>query len=981
MLRIFYLLFFLLAVFSAGAQDYHYIQYTVADGLPSNTIYDVRQDSDGFIWLATDAGVTRFDGRKFTTFTQKDGLPSNDAIFLHPDKKGRIWIISLHNTVCYYYKGKIHNYRNDSICSKMRFPSTPYSMGENDNGDIAFLAPVADIAPSVFIVKTNDQVLTTRHPHTKFNNNSVVKGLKPEEFLISYFDTSNSKIDCYIFNGQWRRWMSAAWDNKSYYVSRYNLVQGKLKQTDSIRIPYKKNSTIKGIQQNGEIFFYDNVGFSPRVNISFVGFPELIYQSTIDGVFLNDSITGKVYKHLLPGKVANRCFIDREKNLWLGTNTEGIWVLPNMEVKTINFSQPKVDIISLYKQGNNLFAGSAYGNLFQVRNNRITGYINFDNYIKFANNMDANNRVHWIEPTSDGLALGFDDFILKHYPATGKQLFSRTDVNKFVSIAGKDSLLVATGRATLLLDSKTLAILDTIWPFRSYSSIKVSNAYYIGTPGGLMKLLPGMPAIPLGNIYPELQALVNRMYKDHDGSLWMSTTSNGVIRLRNDSIIQKFNAPNSLTSNNCKAMYLDEKFVWVGTENGLNRIDRLFPNAPVQQYTIEDGLASNDIHSILSDSGIIYLGFAGKITYFDSSKIRRESVCYLRLLSMAAGNTLLNPDSLLPFRYNENTLKFEYTGISFSSPKNITYYYRLKGQSDAWDSTRNTNLEFVALPPGDYTLEIFAKNKSGVNSNPLSIPFIIQPPYWVTWWFRLLVTGILVALVWWLVLRRIKQEQAKSATKNRLNELEQLALRSQMNPHFIFNCLNSIQNFLLQSNFEKTNEYLTSFAHLIRQTLDNSSRSSISLENECRYLSSYLELESMRFAHSFIYDIEVDPDIDTDNTFIPTMILQPYVENSIRHGLRYRQDGLKKVKVVFRKQGNTLVCMVEDNGIGRKRSAEMKSFIHVEYQSKGMKLTAERIAALNRQQTVPITVDVIDMEENGNATGTQVIVRIPNIFL
>jgi LytS/YehU family sensor histidine kinase len=232
-----------------------------------------------------------------------------------------------------------------------------------------------------------------------------------------------------------------------------------------------------------------------------------------------------------------------------------------------------------------------------------------------------------------------------------------------------------------------------------------------------------------------------------------------------------------------------------------------------------------------------------------------------------------------------------------------------------------------------------------------------------------------------LVIRRIRQEQNKSATQNRINELEQLALRSQMNPHFIFNCLNSIQNFLLQNNFEKTNEYLTSFAHLIRQTLDNSSRSTISIESESRYLSSYLELESMRFGHSFIYDIEVDPAIDPDNTFIPTMILQPYVENSIRHGLRYRQDGVKSVRVIFRKRGNTLVCIVEDNGIGRKKAAELKSFMHVEYQSKGMTLTAERIAALNRRQDIPITVDVIDMEEDGNATGTQVIVRFPNVFL
>ncbi len=209
MLRIFYLLFVLLLAVTAGAQDYNYIQYTVEDGLPSNTIYDVRQDADGFIWLATDAGVTRFDGRTFTTFTQKMASPSNDVIVLCPDKKGRTWMISLHNTVCYHYKGKIYNYKNDSICSKLRFPSTPYFMGENDNGDMAFLAPFAGTAPSIFIVKANNQVLSTSHRQTKFSNNSVVKAWNPDEFLISYFDSSKSKIDCYIFNGQWRHWISA----------------------------------------------------------------------------------------------------------------------------------------------------------------------------------------------------------------------------------------------------------------------------------------------------------------------------------------------------------------------------------------------------------------------------------------------------------------------------------------------------------------------------------------------------------------------------------------------------------------------------------------------------------------------------------------------------------------------------------------------------------------------------------------------------
>ena len=983
MLRILYLLIFSLLVTTAAAQDFNYIQYTVTDGLPSNTVYDVKQDTDGYIWLATDAGLVRFDGRKFTTFTQSDGLPSNDVLMLYPDRSGRLWIAPMHNSVCYHYKGKIYNYKNDSLCSKMRFPSTPHFMEENDNGDMAFVSQYSDTLPSLYILKKNNQIFASKQAQSVFRNNIIGKSLEnPDEFEIAYFDTSQQSANSYWVNskGQWRRRISTSWDNTSSYMRLYKMKNGKLTLTDSVYVKSLQNRIFWKITQQNEVFLFEKAPYYYRACYPFMN-SNTIFQTTINGVYLNDSITGNIFAHLLPGKVANRCFLDAEKNIWITTNSEGIWILPSMEIKNISFEDPKALILSLYKEGNRFLAGSTYGNLFELKSNKIVRHYNFDHYIQYAYNKDQSNRVHWIISTHDGLLMGFDDFILKQDQHTGRITFNKTDVNKSVSVAGKDSLLVATGRATLLLNSRTLQLLDTIWPYRSYSALKKGINYYVGTPGGLLKISPGLPVLPMSNIHPELQALVNRMYEDTDGSVWMITTGNGVIRLRNDSIIQKFNETNGLTSNNCKAMYLDDKFVWVGTEKGLNRIDRLNPSAPVLQYTVEDGLPSNDIHSILSDSGMIYIGTAGRLSYFDTTKLKKQPFCKLHLLSMEAGNLKLSPDSPQPLRYNENSLKFEYTCISFRSSRNITYYYRLKGQSNAWDSTHNTNLEFVALPPGNYTLEIFGKNRAGVNSNTISIPFLIKPPFWGTWWFRLLVAVILVAIVWRLVIRRIRQEQAKSDTQNRINELEQLALRSQMNPHFIFNCLNSIQNFLLQNNFEKTNEYLTSFAHLIRQTLDNSSRSSISIENEIRYLSSYLELENMRFAHSFLYDIEIDPAIDTDNTFIPTMILQPYVENSIRHGIRYRQDGTKTVKVVFRKRGNALVCIVEDNGIGRKKAAEMKSFMHVEYQSKGMTLTAERIAALNRRQDIPITVDVIDMEEDGKATGTQVIVRFPNVFL
>lgn len=982
MQRIIFILFFFLALHAADAQEYNYLQYTVADGMPSNTVYDVKQDKEGFIWLATDAGVTRFDGRKFVTFTQKDGLPSNDIIILYCDKFNRVWMVPMHNSVCYFQRGKIHNYKNDSILSKMRFPTMVSYIAETKNGDVAFQSITSGNLSISLVLTTDNKIINPKQPESNFSMGSVGSGDQPDEFRYCYYDTINKIASTYIYKVTEDKFRPVAingWRKNSDYVTRYKIQNGKRVLIDSTLYPHLKNLAMWDVRSD-KVLFYEKSPNVQRIASLMNDDSHTVFQATHDGVYMNDSVTGKIVGWLAPGKICNRVFIDREKNIWISTHTDGVLLLPNKDISTISVNQPNDNIIYLHKKGNTVFAGGTHGNLYTLENNKIKQY-NLDYYIQFANNQDQINKINWIEPASDALILGSDDFILKYYPNKKKHDFSKVDVIKSMSTIGTDSILVATGRRTVLMNSRTLKILDTIWPHRSYSGHKSGNAYYIGTPGGLLKVTPGQPMVPMQNIYPDLQALVNNIHKEPDGSFWMSTTGNGVIRMRNDSIIQIFNAANGLLSDNCKSLFLDQKFVWVGTEKGLNRIDRLFPSAPIVKYTIEDGLAANDIHSILSDSGKLYLGTAGKISIFDTSVIKRPSICNLILLSMEGGKRALNADSLPTLRYNENSLRFEFTGLSFRSSKNITYYYRLNGFSDTWDSTLNTTLEFLALPPGDYKLEIFARNKFGINSKTIIAPFIITPPFWNTWWFRILVGAILVAIVWWIVLRRIRLEQVKSITQNRINELEQLALRSQMNPHFIFNCLNSIQNFLLQNNFEKTNEYLTSFAHLIRQTLDNSSRSAISIDSEARYLSSYLELESMRFGHSFVYEIEVDPAIDGGNTYIPTMILQPYVENSIRHGLRYRQDGVKNVSVHFKKRGNTLVCLVEDNGIGRKKASELKSFMHVEYQSKGMTLTAERIAALNRRQDIPITVDVIDLEEDGNATGTQVIVRFPNVFL
>jgi LytS/YehU family sensor histidine kinase len=214
----------------------------------------------------------------------------------------------------------------------------------------------------------------------------------------------------------------------------------------------------------------------------------------------------------------------------------------------------------------------------------------------------------------------------------------------------------------------------------------------------------------------------------------------------------------------------------------------------------------------------------------------------------------------------------------------------------------------------------------------------------------------------------------------RMAELEHIALQSQMNPHFIFNCLNSIQQFVFDQDMMATNEYITGFARLIRATLNNSSRTLISVSEEVEYLRDYLSLEKMRFKTKMDYQVQVEPGVDIQHSLLPPMLLQPYVENSVRHGLRHKKSGQGFIHIQFRKDKEHLLVIIQDNGIGRKKAMEYKTGEHIEYQSKGMSLTSARIQMLRVLYKTEIDVQIDDLRgEHGQAAGTRIEIRFPPI--
>ena len=295
------------------------------------------------------------------------------------------------------------------------------------------------------------------------------------------------------------------------------------------------------------------------------------------------------------------------------------------------------------------------------------------------------------------------------------------------------------------------------------------------------------------------------------------------------------------------------------------------------------------------------------------------------------------------------------------------------------------SLNLFNLSPGKYIVEIRQKNHPEIRH---TIKVIIRPPWWSTWWFYTFILTATALTGFWMYKKRIaavrKEETEKNALRQQISKIEMSALRAQMNPHFIFNCLNSINRFILVNDTDAASEYLTKFSRLIRMILDSSREDMITLQKELDSLRLYIGMEAMRFQHSFEWKIDIDPSVQTGNVLIPPLLLQPYVENAIWHGLMQAPPdwGIKKIhiKISSENDGQNTIIAISDNGIGREKAALLRSKDVDGRKSYGVVLAQERLKLLSRSNGNDATVIIKDLKSpEGIAEGTSVIIRLSSI--
>jgi signal transduction histidine kinase len=479
-----------------------------------------------------------------------------------------------------------------------------------------------------------------------------------------------------------------------------------------------------------------------------------------------------------------------------------------------------------------------------------------------------------------------------------------------------------------------------------------------------------------------------------EGKIWIATDREGLVLMENDKIIRSWKEGNSLIGNRILKIISDvNNSFWLTTDGGIQRFDA--NNFTFRSITRANNLLGTTIYDMAVTDKDLWVATSKGVQYFPKDIPLTPSVkpkLFIDGISINDKN-IDSTNNTYTFSQNATNIQVNFTGLSYFSSDRFMYRYRIPQLDSAWISTEPTSnyARFQSLPNGQYTFEVQMVTEDGRTSDIQSVALNVRPVIWKQWWFySILSIGTLVTMIFYFrsIIRRIKERnlfEAKAATaeldKTRAEEAYRRAqisaLKAQMNPHFLFNALNSIQAFIFANEKNEANSYLGKFSELMRQTLEMSQNDTISLDEEIQMLELYLTLEAMRLKNELVWSVKTHKTLNRFTTQIPPLLIQPYIENGIKHGLSPKKNDRKISVYFYQNEDNYLICEVTDNGIGRAKAHELKMLRHKQYNSFSTSATEQRLNLLNLGRTEKIVVEYEDLyDADGKSTGTKAIIRI-----
>jgi ligand-binding sensor domain-containing protein len=415
--------------------------------------------------------------------------------------------------------------------------------------------------------------------------------------------------------------------------------------------------------------------------------------------------------------------------------------------------------------------------------------------------------------------------------------------------------------------------------------------------------------------------------------------------------------------------------LWFSTNEGIHIAN---PKTHAIRYlTTIEGLFSNaPVGFFYSPANELFLGYTNAINILTISQLNSQiTTPKIAISSVEVKGKMLHQDLTeeIVLQPDENLLTFNFTTLNFEPTSQNLYSYQLEGFEPNWVEMGNQHtVSFTNLPAKSYTLRVRSSNNSGIKSDkPLVIRLTVKPYFTSTWFFRTLIGLSIAALIVGMMRWRVNTLAERNQLDLEIAEWRLKALQSQMNPHFLFNSLNSVQNYLLTNRGVEGAKYLSKFSKLVRRIMENSNHQYLHFEKIIDTLRMYVEIESFRFNHEFTYSFDIEDNDVLQDALLPPMLLQPYVENAIWHGLMPK-EGEKRLKITARVHQNHIVCIIEDNGVGREFAPRTEGHV-----SRGQEMTKGIFESLRRKDS-EAKIEMIDLfDDNNNPAGTRVRMTIP----
>ena len=895
------------------SQDLVFEPFKGEGRFPSTEMHGIVEDKKGNKWVASDAGLICITGNSIKVYTRKDGLASDVVLKIYKDPLERIWISGYDGSITLIQDKKMFAIPanaqlrkfdpSSSGINQFRMGTDSCLYGTFTSGKSGIFKISKDLKDVTAIPREDDdKYLSILFPQFKLNRNQKITFLEELKKIDTIFTRGKYSKDMGITGILFQLRAFYQDDDQSFYTSYLG------------KVHYFRNYTIAHIYSLTEnTFCFTKI--KGRIAASVVN----------DGFYYLDNGISQQALNVASRYTITAFLEDREGNTWISTLQKGLFICRNTHLKPVYDNNEIINKFLLhYDEAGYLLADNSFYSFtgkpidhHWQRSTSISDIAFFENETLFL--------------SLDGLYLlknGKLSLTDRAYYAT----HLRMGINK----------AVCWGARNLMIFENGAMIKKIITPDRFQALATVSDSIVLagGYSSGLWKVNLNSSE---NNFTRILNAgRINTIQKIDQALYALGTNEKGILIVNEDGkIIKEY----TKLPNRVQQLTLQNNILYAGTKEGLYSIN--LKNDHTIGYNNSNLLPFDEIIDLKINDSTIFIAGRNTIVSLPLKEVNAYTPSLeIGIDEILAGNSLRSADNLKDIPHNLNSISIKLNNYSYRSAANTKYYFSIAGPNGMGlsDSSLSPTLKF-SLDPGDYEVKIYAEDRLlNVRSNSFTIPISIKNPFYREWWF-LLSTVALFALLFTgitlIVVRRVKnRELQKRNLVLRIADLEARALQEQMNPHFIFNAVNSVQDFILNSRTEEAHLFLSSFAKLIRMVLEHSRKKNVSLEEEISLIRLYVSIEEQRLRESVSLEIDMPDSIDPENILLPSMLLQPLVENAIWHGLN-KQTGKKTITLKFREEGKLFIIEISDNGIGLQNSDQIHTSVGLEIVKERIRLTYE----------------------------------------